>query len=108
MEFSIPLGIPMARILLILEKSGFNLASPLILMIWPGLCKSTRSTTAENILDKSVASAAPKTPMLNPKINRAFPATLSMFETMATFIGSLVFPSALKIAPPAAASAIPG
>ena len=53
-------------------------------------------TTAQNILDISVESAAPATPIFMPNMNMAFPTIFIQLDIIETVIGSLELPDERK------------
>ena len=58
-------------------------------------------TIADTIRAVSVASAAPSTPILSPKISTAFPPILITFMTRLVYMLILLFPIARNSAAPA-------
>ena len=99
--FSTPLGMPIFKIFPITSRCGF---------IQPGVAihsglsfreSSTTMTSADTIRAVSVASAAPSTPILSPKISTALPPILITFMTRLVYMLTLLFPIARNSAAPA-------
>ena len=66
------------------------------------------TTIAQKILEISVDSAAPATPIWKPKIRIAFPTIFIILEITEMVIGSLVFSCARNTEDPALKAAING
>ena len=99
--FSMPAGMPTRRMRRISPPSGRRADSPVMRSIQPGFWSRKRTAQQATARETRLASAAPMTPILKPKMRMALPPMLTTFITRLDIMLILLLPCARKRAAPA-------